>query len=54
MGGILRNEKGEIMHILCRNLGENTNNEAEFTALEQRLRLLIRLGKELAIVEGDS
>ena len=42
------------MHVLCRNLGETTNNDAEFVALEQGLRLLIRLGRGLTIVEGDS
>ena len=35
-------------------MGETTNNDVEFTALEQGLRLLIRLGKGLVIVEGDS
>ena len=53
-GGVLRDENGSIIHILSKNLGETTNNYAEFTALEQGLRLLVQLGKRKAIVEGDS
>ena len=40
-GGVLRDENGSIIHILSKNLGETTNNYAEFTALEQGLRLLV-------------
>ena len=35
-------------------MGETTKNNAEFTALDQGLRLLVRLGKGRVIVEGDS
>ena len=45
---------GNIIHILSRNMGETTNNDAKFTALEQGLGLLVRLGKGRVIVEGDS
>lgn len=53
LGGIIRNDKGEILHIFWRALGEATNNGAEFAALEQGLQILIRLGKGSVIVEGD-
>lgn len=38
--GVIRNHEGEILHIYCRALGEGTNNEMEFAALEQGLRIL--------------
>lgn len=40
IGGVIRNKAGEIVHIYCRALGESTNNEAEFAALEQVLKIL--------------
>lgn len=54
IGGALRNQAGEIIHIFCRALGESTNNEAEFAALEQGLKTLRKLRQGNVIVEGDS
>ena len=42
------------MHVYSYPLGKATNNEAEFAALEQGLQILIQLGKDATIVEGDS
>jgi len=54
IGGIIRNSEGEIMHIYSRALGEGTNNEMEFEAMEQGLRILRNLQASAAVVEGDS
>lgn len=54
IGGILRNSEGEIQYIYSRALGEGTNNEMEFAALEQGLRILQKLQAGAAVVEGDS
>jgi len=53
IGGVIRNQAGEILHIYCRELGESTNNEVEFVALEQGLRILKNVQSSKAIVEGD-
>lgn len=54
IGGIIRNHEGEILHIYCRDLGEGMNNEMEFAALEQGLRILRNMHNCTAVVEGDS
>lgn len=54
IGGVIRNQVGEILHIYCRELGESTNNEMEFAALEQGLIILKNLQTSKAIMEGDS
>eukprot|EP00253_Pinus_taeda_P007373 PITA_07373 len=54
IGGVIRNQEAEIVHIYCRALGEGTNNEMEFAALEQGLRILKSLQNSNAVVEGDS
>jgi len=54
IGGVLRDSKGEIQHIYSQALGEGTNNEMEFIALEQGLRILKRLKAKATVVEGDS
>eukprot|EP00253_Pinus_taeda_P028466 PITA_28466 len=54
IGGVIRNHKGDIVHIFCRSLGECTNNEAEFAAMEQGLRILRSRRQGNFIVEGDS
>eukprot|EP00253_Pinus_taeda_P035656 PITA_35656 len=54
IGGVIRNHKGDITHIFCRSMGECTNNEAEFVALEQGLRVLRSYRQGNFIVEGDS
>lgn len=54
IGGVIRNHKGDIVHIFCRSLGECTNNEAEFAAMEQGLKILKSRRQGNFIVEGDS
>eukprot|EP00253_Pinus_taeda_P010390 PITA_10390 len=54
IGGVIRNQEGEIVHIYCRALGEGTNNEMEFAELEQGLRILKSLQNSNVVVEGDS
>eukprot|EP00253_Pinus_taeda_P014528 PITA_14528 len=53
IGGVIRNQDGEIIHIYYRELGESTNNEMEFVALEHGLRILKNLQTSKVIVEGD-
>eukprot|EP00253_Pinus_taeda_P023451 PITA_23451 len=54
IGGVIRNHRGDIIHIFCRSMGECTNNEAEFAAMEQGLRVLKSSTQGNFIVEGDS
>eukprot|EP00253_Pinus_taeda_P019464 PITA_19464 len=54
IGGAIRNQDGDIIHIYCRALGECTNNEAEFVALEKGLKILRTIRRGNVIVEGDS
>lgn len=54
IGGIVRNQVGEIIHIYSRVLGEGTNNEMELAALEQGLKILQRNQAGNAVIEGDS
>jgi len=54
IGGAIRNQDGDIIHIYCRALGECTNNEAEFAPLEQGLKILRTIRQGNVIVEGDS
>lgn len=54
IGGVFRNQKGEILHIYYRALGESTNNEMEFTALEHGLRIAKSRNFHNLIAEGDS
>eukprot|EP00253_Pinus_taeda_P013888 PITA_13888 len=54
IGGVIRNHRGDIIHIFCRSLGECTNNEAEFAAMEQGLKILRSFRQGNFIVEGDS
>lgn len=54
IGGVIRNHQGNIIHIFYRSLGECTNNEAEFAAMEQGLRILRTYRQGNFIVEGDS
>ena len=42
------------MHIFSISLGEATNNEAEFSALEHGLRILRRMENGTTVVEGES
>eukprot|EP00253_Pinus_taeda_P019962 PITA_19962 len=54
IGGVFRNQKGEILHIYYRALGESTNNEMEFVALEHGLRIAKSRNFHNLIAEGDS
>eukprot|EP00253_Pinus_taeda_P029227 PITA_29227 len=54
IGGVIRNKKGDILHIYYRVLGESTNNEMEFAALEHGLRIAKSRNLHNLIVEGDS
>eukprot|EP00253_Pinus_taeda_P001472 PITA_01472 len=54
IGGVIRNQKGDILHIYYRALGESTNNEMEFAALEHGLRIAKSRSLHNLIVEGDS
>eukprot|EP00253_Pinus_taeda_P010319 PITA_10319 len=54
IGGVFRNQKGEILHIYYRALGESTNNEMEFAALEHGLRIAKSRNFHNLIAEGDS
>lgn len=39
IGGVLRDNRGEIQHIYSQSLGEGSNNEMEFAVLQQGLRI---------------
>lgn len=54
IGGIIRNNAREIQHIYNRALGEETNNEMEFAAMEHGLIILRNLQAGATVVEGDS
>ena len=54
IGGVLRNQHGEILHIYFKALGESTNNEMEFAALEHGLRIAKTRRLCNIILEGDS
>lgn len=52
--GSIRNNAGEILHIYSKALGEGTNNEMEFSAMEQGLKILRDAQVGTTVVEGDS
>jgi ribonuclease HI len=54
MGGVIRDNKGNIIRLYAGSLGNSTNNVAEFRALETGLEILSWEGMKNAIVEGDS
>lgn len=54
IGVVLRNYKGDFQPIFSQSIGEATNNETKFTALEKGLWILIHLGTGAIVVEGDS
>jgi ribonuclease HI len=53
-GAAIRNNKGEILHILAGNLGHNTNNAAEIWGFLKGLQAAKEQGLNLLIAEGDS
>eukprot|EP00253_Pinus_taeda_P022878 PITA_22878 len=54
IGGVIRNHNGEILYIYSQALGEGTNNEMEFAALEKGLRILSLNRTSNVVIEGDS
>lgn len=54
IGGIIRNQAGKIIHIYSKALGEGTNNEIEFAAMEKGIKILQRKQAGNAVIEGDS
>jgi len=54
IGGIIWNHEGEILHIYSKALGEGTNNEMEYVAMEKGLRILQMNQTSNAVIEGDS
>jgi ribonuclease HI len=54
MGGIIRDNKGNIIQMYAGSLGNSTNNVMEFRAMETSLEILRREGMTNVIVEGDS
>eukprot|EP00253_Pinus_taeda_P026308 PITA_26308 len=54
IGGVVRNHGGEILYIYSQALGEATNNEMEFAAMEKGLRILHANQMANVVIEGDS
>jgi ribonuclease HI len=54
LGGVIKDNKGNIIRLYAVSLGNTTNNAAEFRALEIGLEILSREGMKNTIVEGDS
>ena len=52
--GVFHNDSGEILCLYALNLGHNTNNGAELTALVEGLKITIHNGYQKLIVEGDT
>eukprot|EP00253_Pinus_taeda_P011321 PITA_11321 len=44
IGGVIRNHRGEILYIYSQALGEATNNEMEFAAMEKALEFCTKTG----------
>lgn len=53
-GGVFRNRQGEVEWIYAEHGGTMTNNEAEFMAVYQGLKISIRNGYKKIKIEGDS
>jgi ribonuclease HI len=53
-GAILRNSKGEILHLVAGFLGDNTNNVTELWSLLRGLKVTIDNHFNKIIAEGDS
>ena len=53
-GGIVRDSKGRMLLAYTRQLGKVSNNVAEVMALYWGLKLVITVGWENAVIEGDS
>jgi ribonuclease HI len=54
MGGLIKDNKGNIIRLYTGSLEDSTNNAAEFGALEIDLDILSQEGMKNATVEGDS
>lgn len=53
-GGVLRDDRGDIIFIFYGNLGKTTNNMAELMAMEQILEFLVEENRQNTIIEVDS
>jgi len=53
LGGVIRDNKGNIIRLYARSLGNSTNNAMKFKALETGMEILSWEGMIDAIVEGD-
>lgn len=53
-GGIFWNDLGEILYLYSFNLGHNTKNGVELTALVEGLKIAIQQGYQKLIIEGDA
>ena len=54
IGGVLRNNKGEVLFILSKNVDICDSNEAEVQAILESLRYFSRCFHESLIVKSDS
>ena len=54
LGVVIYDEKGKIIKKIGRYLGEKTNNEAEYEAVIEALKLAADLGAKLVVVNLDS
>ena len=53
-GGVLRDERGNILFIFYGHLGKATNNMAKVMAMEQCLEFMIQDNRHNVIIEADS
>eukprot|EP00253_Pinus_taeda_P006221 PITA_06221 len=53
-GGVLRDDKGDILFIFHDHLGKATNNMADSMAMEQCLEILVQENCQNMIIEADS
>jgi ribonuclease HI len=54
MGGVLRDDKGNILRVFFGLLGQYTNNGVEISSLERGLQISKTQGYDKLMVEGDS
>jgi len=53
-GGVLRDDRGDIIFIFYGNLGKTTNNMVKLMAMEQSLEFLVQENRQNMIIEVDS
>lgn len=54
IGGDIRNEKGEVLHLFSKHVGIQDSNEAKILAILEALHIFYSLYQQLLIVESDS